>query len=475
MALPPDFASILSLGSLSKRLEEATSEADYLAVIRLLEAVLPANPWPAPYVITPPTLKPRSTWAGALQNLSIEPAAAAKMSKSGFMPIEWQVFSPTIGAPVPEENGCLDVDYGVLLRERSGQLGNVLWTRSLLNHYQRNYPPMQEQPELFFSIGAIRGREALRGLQLGGNPYQVPEVKIRDRKDLSKLTAMLQVLSILQPRCEIWYRGQDNDWLLADLTKEAEQGICPWRGVRDTSLIPSLYRVLPKKLDDVAEYCAFCKELAFYTFFIKSDLAIPDYSSQDVAGEIGKLLGQEWLSADFVGTTEGAEDGAQERHYLNTFRGIQRSFFLQHYGLPSSILDITHDVNVALFFAQNKLVDNRYERVDFAQDKPVVYVFILIKGVDMFINSKNLSEHYGLLRPLRQQCGLVAGASLINRNNYGRLLALKLHLEQPVEYGDITPGYLFPSPDEDEFLRHLLLFQEQNSLFRLSPFVLKST
>jgi hypothetical protein len=78
--------------------------------------------------------------------------------------------------------------------------------------------------------------------------------------------------------------------------------------------------------------------------------------------------------------------------------------------------------------------------------------------------------HYGLLRPQRQNCGVLFGASFINRNDYARFIALKIVLENPIDYtGD--PEYLIPPASEDGFLARLIEFADHNELQLICPWV----
>ena len=100
----------------------------------------------------------------------------------------------------------------------------------------------------------------------------------------------------------------------------------------------------------------------------------------------------------------------------------------------------------------------------------ILYVFLLRPGLDLFLNSQPLSENYGLLRPLRQRCGLMFGASFINRNDYARFIALKIILRGDVDY-QARPEYLIPPPSEDPFLQRLLDFAQTMQFRDIRPWV----
>ena len=178
-------------------------------------------------------------------------------------------------------------------------------------------------------------------------------------------------------------------------------------------------------------------------------------------------------------TVTQVQDGqVSEIHdYHPAFSGLQQSFFLQHYGLPSNILDITRSLDVGLFFAQNHYDPgtNSYSPASRGHHHPVIYLFLLMPEFDRFIDSEELSETYHLERPLRQHCGLICGASYITRNFYSRFISIKIHIKNQIPYADeLTPKYLFPNRDEDPFLDGLLRFKEASGINNLAPFFLST-
>jgi hypothetical protein len=100
----------------------------------------------------------------------------------------------------------------------------------------------------------------------------------------------------------------------------------------------------------------------------------------------------------------------------------------------------------------------------------VLYLFLLRPGLDLFLNSEVLAQHYGLLRPQRQSCGLLFGASFIHRNDYARYIVLKFVLDKPIQY-KADPDYLIPSSSEDKFLDRLIAFADDNGCTQIRPWV----
>ncbi len=319
----------------------------------------------------------------------------------------------------------------------------------------------------------MRGRKAYLG-GLEGNYDEVLHLEVSNRSELETIVTKMRDYVATQPAYELWFRGQNQDYLLPDLTALAATGIGPWRSVRDTSLVPSLYRELPRLLPNLSEYLAFCYELAMTSFFIERHLSIPPFAAGQAEESAEEKLEPKFYrhAHRWTTTVTGGVSGDEVRDYDHTYRDLQRFFFLQHYGLPSTVLDITNDLDVALFFAQNSFQGGHCRPVHPEECNPVLYIFLLDKDLDLYLDSAKLSEHYGLLRPLRQRCGLVSGASFSTRNNYARLLALKVSIRRPIKYADLDADYLMPGPDEDGFLSSLLEYCRDQDFSRIRPFVL---
>lgn len=159
-----------------------------------------------------------------------------------------------------------------------------------------------------------------------------------------------------------------------------------------------------------------------------------------------------------------------ERHDYNpVFKALQTSLFLQHYGIPTNILDITSEVDIALFFAQNKIKNGVYKPTD-TSNGAVIYIFILDPLTDRFINSVDLLQTFDVQRPIRQKCGVIAGASYATQNYYSRFISIKLKLKKRIEYNPLyTPDYIMPKEDEDTVLNFLNKHSKEFRLKRVKP------
>jgi hypothetical protein len=429
--------------SLLDGLDEVRSEEELETKLDLIEGSLPTfhTAPEAPYFhLAPPTFCSPDTWWSLLRDFPVEEATGRRLLANGFMPFDrerfmrralvdpWQAMSPN------RRYVYLDLDYGILIfdREQGGFDFCPLNLREL-ERYRQRHPTMPSYSGVY---ALAQYRADLLYAVAGAEP--VYECQVASRAELDQAIGLLREGAKKFPQYQIWFRGQNTDFLLPDLANEVKRGICPWRAARDSSLVPSLYRpgALLGRIGDWREYCQFGIEYGRFIAFMNRTLDIPD------------------LGDDEMGLA---------------YRSIQGSFFLQHYGLPSSIMDVTRDLDVALFFAQYEASGGNKTLVDFEKQRPVIYVLILNPAEDLVVDSAALLEGKGLLRPLHQKCGLIAGASFANRNAYAKFIALKVQLANRIDAVEHALDYIYPTRSEDEFLDRLLGFKESAGLTRLSP------
>jgi hypothetical protein len=137
----------------------------------------------------------------------------------------------------------------------------------------------------------------------------------------------------------------------------------------------------------------------------------------------------------------------------------------QHYATQTAGLDVTFDVETAIFFATHKFVwtekeKARYERVSAPQHAGVIYCFRFtmpsVTKTEFLIRDFDFFKSHRPERIIRQNCGL----PLIGP--YERNVAvpdLDCIIELDATFSDmatLTPEYLFPSREEDAFYARLL-------------------
>ncbi|WP_082532322.1 FRG domain-containing protein [Pelomonas sp. Root1237] len=464
--------------NLKENIHSAKSRDDWEQVFRHLEMFGPFTAAAAecPFsVVTPPILEPKEEWCFT-RDPAIDEATWKRLTNSSFMPLdrallERRALTDLVKiSETPATHPLIDLDYGLVLTP-GGRMRNFTLDYAHLLRVQRLDKHYVQYPSAIFSVGALRARGVLN--LPSEQSWMVPEFEIHDRAGIDQILGKLRERLGKNAKAELWFRGQTSDILL-DGALGSEQ-LCPWRNTRDSSLVPSLYRGAWHG-GDLKAYAEKLVRIQKYVGFAGRHLRIQPFTVRAPSELSKEKLPEEWNSYAISFSshqTDASGKHLSSRDYHHAFDGLQRSFFLQHYGLPSNILDITKDVDTALFFAQNRIDENK-RVVEAPEGAAVLYVFILLPGIDRFLDSETLSERFGLLRPARQKCGLLCGASFINRNHYARYISLKFRLRRKVEYhSKLTAEYIYPPREEDSFLDALLRFAESEGpeLGNVTPFV----
>lgn len=250
---------------------------------------------------------------------------------------------------------------------------------------------------------------------------RVPCIAVGDKEGLSRVLDRVQeVYSGLT----FLFRGQDREYLLnrSAETHEALYG----SQVREPSLLPSAER-RGVNIDAVGP--AWCGMLS---------------STLDL-----------WASA--------RKDDAQLQLIHEVGQQYRFHHFAlamaQHYGLPSSGLDVTNSIEVALFFALHRFTRPENEpgwlmcsRLQGDGSVPVLYVFAVEIDPHYIRFERSLLGELPENRPSRQSAFFLQRGWGMARNRAARSLVAALYLDPDGEYG-LLPGAedLFPGPDEDVF------------------------
>jgi hypothetical protein len=143
----------------------------------------------------------------------------------------------------------------------------------------------------------------------------------------------------------------------------------------------------------------------------------------------------------------------------------------QHYATQTAGLDISFDIETAIFFATYKFKFNAYnrgfyEKINKGGHKGVIYGFCFrdppVKKAKFLIKEFDLFKTYKPERILRQDCGLPL-FSEYERNIAITDLDFIIHLHKDFDYdGKKTPTYMFPNTLEDEFYGKLLDLKDRH-------------
>jgi hypothetical protein len=487
----PEFTSDWISGRiwhLKEELNKARSESDHANWLASFSARNPlhhaTSGWDQ-YTFSPPTTRSRSSWHKLIRNYSLGREMEDRLFTNGFMPIkagaagQALAFLSTVNGVDyrlnPKHRYILaDTDYGNAILPPDAPWKNVSMDITVASRYVEDMQFLAKTPSLLFDLGALRAHQLLHG-RFPKEP-DIMHARVLTRKELETAIGMLIKKAANHERYQVWFRGQPGEYLLPDLRIGSWFKLYPWRQIQDISQVPSLYRNQVQRLSNLRTYCERLLEFQMYYLFIKETLGVGNFATRLPDEEMKEKFPQLWnkdslkLSME-MRTVDG--ETIEFHDWDNTYRGLQHALFLQHYGLESNILDLTNDLDIALFFAQKEVIKNRYVDVDSARKRPVIYIFVLDRELDPVVNTSDLLESFDLPRPKRQNCGILAGASLVNKNFYSRFIGLRITLEQRIEMKYQDPEYLFPGPKEDKFLGNLMKFCELQNMSHIKPFVLE--
>jgi hypothetical protein len=251
------------------------------------------------------------------------------------------------------------------------------------------------------------------------------------------------------------FRGQTSSY---PLKRERPNPALQARGFGEISLVPSLWRVmLRKKIPGTFHW------FRGLSTFEWSRIIYEQFDLAEIERRHQKLLNAgEWIYSpqDMVDSDDPLlqEFGRTRLDLIVGYSTTQEDGFntlLQHYGLYSPVLDLTSDIDVALFFATHKLCisSSSYKFIGNNNRQSVLYVFGQNK-IEMLEHEHERALHqYHPLRPLRQSCVICrSGAFALNLAADFLIGIIKLDFDH-----DGTRKYstaeLFPGPSEDSFLR----------------------
>lgn len=437
------------------------------------------------FSLCPPAFDDKDNWYKITNKYPICKEILTAMYKSGFHPLSRDLYLKKTLSNEPcysnmqkdESHLIVDLDYGIFFYHDNGKLYRLSLDIEMYKRYKdklpKNIPLKQEE---MLDVGAIRGQHLTNNIKK--STTDIVEYSISTRAELDDILNLINQGSKKTPNLEIWYRGQPDDYLMTDYTDEKYEEILPYRKIRDSSLVPSLFRHTSLFQSNYKDYYNMLEETQKYVLGMEHELGISDIVERKENENTKDFFNHSaWGAYDTGMTTTSTDEVGNILSIKDSYPGffaLQKSFFLQHYGLPSPVLDITSSIDVSLFFAQNTIKDDKYQKISFEDNEPVIYIMALDKTLDLFMSSDKLRHHHKLLRPMRQKCGIIAGASMMSRNYYARFVTIKIRLKNFIEYDSvITPEYLFPSIEEDTFLKKLLEIQETENLMSISPFYLK--
>jgi hypothetical protein len=134
---------------------------------------------------------------------------------------------------------------------------------------------------------------------------------------------------------------------------------------------------------------------------------------------------------------------------------------LQQYGYITSLLDLTNDIDVALYFTQASMDAGRLHKQSPGESR-VIYVFAERRSGDFFRHGSELfwgDEGWANSLPPRlerQKAGFLMGSTCRAQNFYANMIVACIYLEDTSIQTSLRDEDLFPGPDSDLLYRTLL-------------------
>ncbi|WP_167145072.1 FRG domain-containing protein [Pseudomonas sp. OTU750018] len=142
----------------------------------------------------------------------------------------------------------------------------------------------------------------------------------------------------------------------------------------------------------------------------------------------------------------------------------------QHYATQTSGLDVSFDIETAIFFATYKFQLNTagrayHTKIEKGDHKGVIYGFCFrdppVKKTEFLVRDFDLFRTYKPERILRQNCGLPL-FSEYDRNIAITDLDFIIYLDKDFDYDGVrTPDYMFPNTKDDAFYGKLLELKDK--------------
>jgi hypothetical protein len=130
---------------------------------------------------------------------------------------------------------------------------------------------------------------------------EVPEVIVETYDEFRRVVEILATAHGRIPGGEVWFRGQTEDHLLPDRQALVRKFITPWCDIRDSSLVPNLYRHFDKHLVTLEKWEGLVREVAEWVEH--ANLTLPEqFTYHDIeTGEPVELIP---TSTDAIATAE---------------------------------------------------------------------------------------------------------------------------------------------------------------------------
>jgi hypothetical protein len=362
------------------------------------------------------------------------------------------LFDCILGMPyvIKDKEGFCIYDYMLSMQHDIKEACDL---RSLLNRRSNRIVTCRE-----IDIPSIKDKY---GMSYKGYPTKqlfepMPVYEVGSIKELEEIIDYIK--SVIPNK--IWYRGQVNEYKLnRSLTSITTLGL-PETFTETPSLLPSLARTNIFGLGE-----KYIRWMEAYNIWLASENDEFVAKHNDKYKEILELLNDLRKMPDYCGHLW--QDNNMPIEIEELLCGDSSLYqagvlCMQQYGMLTSYLDITEDIDIALYFTQSKLNKNtnKFEKIAPTKER-VIYLFPELKNTCTLTNLHDvyklpLSWDYSIpKRLINQRCGILSGASFSHKNNYAHRILAKIVLKSDSIVSSKETADLFPNETNDSFFSML--------------------
>ena len=294
------------------------------------------------------------------------------------------------------------------------------------------------------------------------NIFSTPilEYTVNSKKDLKEIiTHLNESLSKSRFFVKLWFRGQRTEYLTHRTRTTLNKLGIPETFSDFPSLIPSVGRCITKdNFYDIRTQNMYWNEaLGVWRLTQSAEFSEEFSPGKPLYNKIIKSIDPVHMAKfrfEYPYDLSEYLDGASRSHKSNILT-------TQQYGGYSSMLDITDDLDVALFFTQSYF-NTRTKKFEICNstDSNVIYVFAQGRNTSTVDMSKE-AFYYSLYddkielpkRISNQKCGLLTGANALGYNAYAYSIIAKIKLNCIDASTTRTVEDMFPSMQEDSLYR----------------------
>lgn len=287
---------------------------------------------------------------------------------------------------------------------------------------------------------------------------RIPEYRVSTRKELEDLVASLvNRLSECKLFRRMWFRGQRQEYIIHRSKGTLERLGMPREFVEMPSLLPSAARLSGDEAYETMRRMSIYWNTSFKIWMMSQAKNIP--STLQVDGTLYRELlrsikPEKMVKLLYTCPYDIVEEYIHEKDDHPMWASVLAS---QQYGGYTSMLDVTNDLDVALFFTQSVLnkETGKYELCEHT-DSNVIYLIADTRGSGTVDLSANIFANVPFdeippvpPRILNQHCGLLKGADMFSRNNYAYRIVAKIKIQGGEIETTKTVDEMFPSIEED--------------------------